>query len=405
MFQAASRRRPGIGRFHNVTFSKVLKRPAVVALGLAATVWSISVVFVAAQAPSSPADRGMLAGEAFKNVQAMKDVPVDDFLTSMGLMCAALGNDCADCHQDAGTQYVDWAADTPRKRTARRMVTMVNTINKDNFGGRVVVTCWTCHRNRDRPETTPTMDVMYGEPLVGHDDVITQRAGAPTAASILDKYVEAIGGTERLSRLTSYVATATSTGFGGFGGGGKVQIYAQAPDKRTTIIQFPEAVDRGDSTRSYNGTEGWIRTPLSVLGEYKLKGTELDGARFDALMGFPQQIKQVLTNTRVSSAPSIDGKAVQLVQGEGPNGLLVSLYFDTQSGLLTRMIRYGRTPIGRIPTQVDFAEYHDVGGVKMPFRWTFSWLDGREQFQITDVKTNVTIDRNRFEKPSRAIQP
>jgi hypothetical protein len=69
------------------------------------------------------------------------------------------------------------------------------------------------------------------------------------------------------------------------------------------------------------------------------------------------------------------------------------------------MIRYGRTPIGRIPTQVDFAEYHDVSGIKMPFRWTFSWLDGREQFQITDVKTNVPIDRNRFERPSTAIQP
>src|SRR5262245_40155510 len=187
----------------------VLSRPATVAIGLAAALWSVSVVYITAQ---SPADRGMLAGEAFKNVQAMKDVPVDDFLTSMGLMCAALGNDCADCHDKAGTQYVDWAADTPRKRTARRMVLMVNAINKDNFGGRVVVTCWTCHRNRERPEATPTMDVMYGEPLIGHDDVITQRPGSPTAVSILDKYLEAIGGTERLSRITSYVATATSVG-------------------------------------------------------------------------------------------------------------------------------------------------------------------------------------------------
>lgn len=381
----------------------LLSRPAAVAIGIAAAAWSVSVVYIAAQA-QSPADRGMLAGEAFKNVQAMKDVPVDDFLTSMGLMCAALGNDCSDCHKDAGTQYVDWAADTPRKNAARRMVTMVNTINKDNFGGRVVVTCWTCHRNRDRPETTPTMDVMYGEPPVGHDDVVAQRQGAPTADSVLDKYLIAIGGTERLSQITSYVANATSTGFGGFGGGGKVQIYAQSPDKRTTIIQFPEAVDRGDSTRSYNGSEGWIRTPLSVLGEYKLRGTELDGARLDALLGFPQQIKRLLTNLRVSTA-TIDGKAVQLVQGEGPNGLLVSLYFDPQTALLTRMIRFGRTPIGRIPTQVDFAEYHDVNGVKMPFRWTFSWLDGREQFQISDVKTNVAIDKNRFERPSTAIKP
>ena len=362
----------------------------------------MAVAFVAAQ---SPADKGMLAGEAFKNVQAMKDVPVDDFMASMGLMCAALGNDCADCHVDAGTQYVDWAADTPRKRTARRMVTMVNTINKENFGGRVVVTCWTCHRNRDKPETTPTMAVMYGEPLVGHDDVVAQRPGMPTGASILDKYLQAIGGVERLSRLTSYVATGNSVGFGGFGGGAKVQIYAQAPDKRTTIILFPEAPDRGDSTRSYNGSEGWVRTPLSVLGEYKLLGTERDGARLDAMMAFPAQIKQILTNLRVASSDPIDGRPVQLVQGEGPNGLLVSLYFDTQTSLLTRLIRYGRTPIGRIPTQVDFSDYRDVNEIKMPFRWTFSWLDGRDSFEVTEIKPNVPIDRARFEKPSTAIKP
>src|SRR4029450_7470258 len=164
-------------------------------------------------------------------------------------------------------------------------------------------------------------------PLIGHDDVIAQRPGAPTAASILDKYLEAIGGTNRLSQITSYVATATSVGFGNFGGGGKVQIYAQSPDKRTTIIQFPEAVGRGDSRRSYNGSEGWIRTPLSVLGEYKLRGTELDGARLDALMGFPQQVKTLLTTLRPGPAEPIDGKAVTHVQGEGPNNLLVSMYF------------------------------------------------------------------------------
>jgi hypothetical protein len=335
----------------------------------------------------------------------MKDVPVDDFMSSMGLMCAALGNDCADCHENAGTQYVDWAADTPRKRTARRMVTMVNTINKDNFGGRVMVTCWTCHRNRERPETTPTMEIMYGEPLVGHDDVIAQRPGMPTAESIFDKYLQVIGGTDRLSRLTSYVATANSVGFGGFGGGGKVQIYAQAPDKRTTIIQFPDAKGRGDSTRSYNGSDGWVRTPLSVLGEYKLLGTELDGARVDAMMAFPAQIKQIFTNLRVTGSDPIDGRAVQLVQGEGPKGLLVSMYFETQTGLLTRVIRYGRTPIGRLPTQVDFSDYRNVGDIKMPFHWTFSWLDGRDSFEITDIKPNVAIDGARFQKPSVALKP
>lgn len=375
--------------------------PANVAVYIAAIVWCVAVSFVAAQ---GPADKGMLAGEVFKNVQVMKDVPVDDFMASMGLMCAALGNDCADCHDKAGTQFVDWAADTPRKRAARRMVSMVNTINRDNFGGRVVVTCWTCHRNRDRPETTPSMEVMSGAPIIGHDDVIAAEQGVPSATVILDKYIEALGGATRLSRVTSYVASAKSVGFGGFGGRGHVQIYAQAPDKRTTIIQFPDAPGRDDSTRSYNGSDGWVKTPLSVLGEYKLRGTELDGARVDAMMAFPAQTRQIFTNLRVASADPIDERDVQVIQGEGPNGLLVSMYFDTKTNLLVRMIRYGRTPIGPIPTQVDFADYRDVNGLKMPFRWTFSWLDGRDSFELTEVKLNPGENVRRRWRGWRAYQ-
>jgi photosynthetic reaction center cytochrome c subunit len=363
-------------------------------------VWLVGITLAAGG--QSAADQPMLAKDVFKNVQVMGDMPVADFMTSMGFMCASLAFDCADCHNAAGTQYVDWAADTPRKRTARRMVTMVENINRENFGGRVMVTCWTCHRNRDRPTTSPTMDIMYGEPTLQPDEIITQRPGMPQAATILDKYIAAAGGADRLAQLRSYVASATSLGFGGFGGGGVVEISAQAPDKRSTIIRFPEAPDRGESTRTYNGSQGWIRTPLSVLGEYQLSGAELDGARVDALLGFPGQIKTALTNFRVGFPEDVNGRTNQVVQGDGPNTMPVTLYFDNDTGLLTRVIRYSRSPIGRMPTQVDYSDYRDVDGVKMPFKWTFSWLDGRDTFTLTNIRLNVPVDAGRFEKPSTA---
>src|SRR6478672_9831166 len=75
-------------------------------------------------------DRPLMAEQVFKNVQALKGIPVDDFLQTMGLMAAALQFDCSDCHVGAGTDKVDWAADTPRKRRARTMVTMVANINR-----------------------------------------------------------------------------------------------------------------------------------------------------------------------------------------------------------------------------------------------------------------------------------
>ena len=368
--------------------------------------------------PASP-DKPLLAEQVFKNIQVLEGISVDDFLQTMGLMTAALEFDCADCHNNAGTNAVDWAADTPRKVMARRMVNMVATINKTNFGGRQVVTCWTCHRNRDKPRTTPTMDVIYGMPDLLSDDVIQQVQGLPFADAILNKYVQASGGAQRLADLTSFDAKGTSVGFGGFGGGGDVEIVAKFPDKRATIILFKEATGRGDQIRAYDGSTGWVRTPLNVVGEFQLGGGDLDGARFDAQLSFPGQIKQILTNlksgppTSITDLPapasqssleqngaSTQEHSVDVVQGTGPRGLLVTLYFDKQTGLLLRELRYGASPIGRVPTQIDYADYRDVNGLKLPFRITYAWLDGRDSITLNDIKINVPVDEGKFGKPA-----
>src|SRR5580700_11675581 len=127
-------------------------------------------------APQKP----LMSDQVFKNVRALKGIPVDDFMETMGLISAALSFDCSDCHTNAGTDKVDWAADTPRKVIARTMVNMVSTINKNNFGGRQAVTCWTCHRNRDKPLVTPTMETIYSMPNLEPDDVIVPTPGLPS---------------------------------------------------------------------------------------------------------------------------------------------------------------------------------------------------------------------------------
>src|SRR5579863_10286131 len=139
-----------------------------VAVTAAAAMWLAGNSLPAQQvAPSGPT-----SDKVFKNVQVLKGIPVDDFMGTMGIMCAALGFDCSDCHTNAGTEKVDWAADTPKKMMARRMVTMMTAINRDQFGGRQMVTCWSCHHGRDRPATTPTLEFMYGPATQEMDDVL-----------------------------------------------------------------------------------------------------------------------------------------------------------------------------------------------------------------------------------------
>ncbi len=119
------------------------------------------------------------------------------------------------------------------------------------------------------------------------------------------------------------------------------------------IVLFKEETGRGDQIRTYDGTTGWVRTPLNVLGEFQLVGGDLDGARFDAQLSFPGQIKQILTNLRTGEPTAItdipmshsqaavqaairkDGTAgksvnVDVVQGNGPRGLLMARWTSTR---------------------------------------------------------------------------
>src|SRR5215510_6999513 len=170
----------------------------------------------AAQGPASAS--GKTAGQYFKNVttNTLKELSVDDLLASMGVISAALGFDCADCHPNAGTDQADFAIDTtPAKRTARRMIEMVATINRTNFAGVQRVTCWTCHHGHEIPTTTIGLDNLYASPPREDEDIVPPGVGQPPVDEILDKYLAAIGGAQRLASLTSFIATGSSLGYGG----------------------------------------------------------------------------------------------------------------------------------------------------------------------------------------------
>jgi photosynthetic reaction center cytochrome c subunit len=381
---------------------KLWSKGLVVASAGVAIAWLMGVGLADKVKAQNPAPaKGQSAGEFFKNVNTstLKGLTVDDFLGAMGVMAAALGYDCADCHPSAGSDKVDWVFDTPKKKTARKMVEMVDTINKTNFAGVRSVTCFTCHHGRDQPTTTIALDTLYGPPSDEHPDLVNPGQGVPTATQVLDKYIQAVGGAQRLAGLTSIVATGTSLGYEGLGGGGAFQIFSKAPDQRATYIVFKDHPERGDSTRVYNGRNAWIKQPRGLLGEWELTGSELDGVRLDAMMAFPGQIKTALNNWRAGSPATIGANDAYVIQGSGPRGFLATLYFDQKSGLLVRTVRYSVSPIGRVPTQMDYADYRDVGGIKLPYKYTFSWLDGKDTFQMTDVKTNVAIDPKKFAKP------
>jgi len=343
------------------------------------------------------AQRPPVAEDVFKNVQVLKGIPVDEFMNTMGVFSAALGMSCEDCHASNDANWANYALDTsPRKRVARRMAQMVATINKDNFNGRQMVTCWTCHRGSNSPKITPNLDTLYTM-MADPDDLVTQGKNVPSADEIFDRYIQAIGGAERVGRLTSFVEKGTSVGYGPEGTPRSVEIYAKAPGQRTTIIH----TSNGDNITAFDGRTGWMAVPLKPVPVMQLSGTILEGVKLDAELSFPARIKQLLTKWRVGFSTTINDRDVQVVQGTGAGGALATLYFDSETGLLVRFLRYSESVVGRTPTQIDYSDYRDVGGIKMPFKWTVGWLDGKENFEVTDIQTNIAIDSAKFEKPNQ----
>ena len=346
--------------------------------------------------------KGQTAGQYFKNVTtaALKDLTVSDFLGAMGVMTAAVGYDCSNCHPGAGTDNMDWVTDrVPQKVTARKMVDMVATINKQNFAGTQQVTCWTCHHGLDLPTTSIAMDKLYGAPNDEKRDMLPADSSEPAPAEILNQFVEAVGGAKKLAALKSYVATGESIGFSGLGGTAAFKIYAEAPNKRGMWIDYPEHPDRGISAWTYDGKTGWIGAPRGFLGTYELTGNDLAGARLDGIVSFPDQIKNAFPAWRSVAEDEIGDREVYVIQGSDKTGMVGTFYFDKKTHLLVRYVRRTPSPVGRITIQQDYDDYRDVDGIKFPFKYSFLWLDGRFTANIKSMKVNVPVEVARLGKP------
>jgi len=385
---------------------KLGSRTPVLGAMVTIAVWLLNIASAAGQA--APA-RQLMSEQAFKNVTVLKGIPVDEFMDTMGFISASTNYNCLDCHVEPKVEG-DWsvfAEETPRKAIARRMILMVQAINKTNFGGARVVTCYTCHRNvQGAPKITPSLADQYGEPPTpdpNEVEIRRQAPGAPSADQIFDKYLQAVGGTQKAAAITSIVFKGTYQGYAE--PKAPVDVYVKAPNQRTMIVH----TDGGDRTTTCDGSNGWMAAPAADKPFPVIRYTngDLDAVRLDAVLSFPAGIKQAITKPLVGLS-SIDDKDVVVVQGTANGGRSsIKLYFDKQSGLLVRQVRYADTIIGRVPIQVDYSDYRDVAraGVKLPFHIITTWTDGRSDILLTSAETNVAIDAAKFNQPPPSVPP
>ena len=328
------------------------------------------------------------AEDVYKNIVQLKGTPADELMPAMQFISSSLGVDCNFCHVPGKFEADDKGA----KKTAREMMAMTANINKEAFHGRQQVTCYSCHHGVGHPVAMPP--VMETDMAPRPATPATPAAGAPqvTADQILEKYVAALGGADALKKIDTRVMKGVTIVNGNES---PIELFTKAPNKRLSI-------SNGSSYTVFDGTAGWMGSTGRPARE--LSASESDGGSIDAEFSLALRMKEIFPQLRRGRPETIDGVECEVLTGNRPGKTPVRMYFDKNTGLLVRLVRYAETPMGRMPTQIDYSDYHEMDGVKSPWRWTLSRPNGRFTIQVKEAKNNVPVDDAKFVRPSGPIQ-
>lgn len=382
--------------------------------------------------PPPPPRPGETAGEYYKNIKVLKDIPATDLPPTMQFIAASLGVQCSFCHVTGPQGGFDKDEKKP-KETARTMMQMVMDINTRQFEGRQRVGCATCHHGHNRPERTPPLAVeMTPAEAARAAEMRAARAGGPggpagatgrgdasqrmsargrgtaqgrgeaqpaeppkpseTIDQVIDKYVQALGGRAALEAAKTRVMVGTAT----------TRDRQTAPLKvqETSTGEFRMDLESRPApiVRATDGKTIWVQMGQNVRD---VEGLQAQQATRLADFTVPLNMKKHYENLTPSRYDNVDETETILVTGRVSPDVNEQLQFDRQSGLLLRRTILTRTAFGNLLEQVDYSDYRDAGGVKVPFQVRYTTWNEVLTEKFDDVKLNAPVDDAQFARPAR----
>ena len=324
------------------------------------------------------------AGQKFKNIKILNDMPADQMGKVMNMMAASLGVNCAFCHgsNDGGFEKEGFE----HKDIARQMLKMTFEMNKNYFEGRPGVGCNTCHQGRAHP---PSNIVL--KPVAVEERLI-QPEKKPSVEEILAKYETALGGKNNLAKIKSR----------------QIKSRRIEPDEQTfeeeEILQkdskmLVETIYPSKEYGDYASVEIYDGSKVFKLGngeKVKLKTDEAEQIKREAQLFANPHIQEIYAKTDFGFVEKIAGRKVYFISATTMENQRERLYFDAATGLLVRRIASTPTILGNFQYQVDYADYKDFGGVKLPTTTRFAVPNISWTRKILEVKINAAIDDAKF---------
>lgn len=218
-------------------------------------------------------------------------------------------------------------------------------------------------------------------------------AAIPSADQILTRYVQGIGGPVAWRKLTSRLSIGTIE-VPAMNLSGMVEMHEKAPNKMLATITVAGATYR----QGFDGTVGWSDDPRDGLRQQS--GIELEETKRDSDFYHPLDLHQLYSKFTVTGTEKIGDRTAYVVEATPPQGEADKLYFDSESGLVIRIISRHHMPEGVVVFQEDISNYREIDGIKLPFTVRQSSAESEFTIQFTDVRHNVDFDDAQFAKPA-----
>jgi hypothetical protein len=223
-----------------------------------------------------------------------------------------------------------------------------------------------------------------------------QGASAPSVDQILDHYVQAVGGKDALEKVTSRAMKGTLENSDD-GTTSPAEVFTKAPDKYLAVVNLG---DGGQMLEAWNGAAGWGKDPDSGL--HDTGKAEQAAAKRDYDFYREVRLKELFPKMALSGKTKVDDRDAYLIDATSPDGATEKLYFDVESGLLVRR-DFERVNIddGIVLYEVDYDDYKDVEGLKLPATVRRKTPDYTLTYRFTEIKQNVPVEDARFNKPEK----
>lgn len=361
---------------------------------------------------TQPAPQEKTVEQVQKNIKVLTGMPESQLIPVMNYISASLGVRCNFCHVNRSGQWDFPSDEKPEKATARTMMQMVLDVNKNTFKGEPEVGCNTCHRGRRTPQGFPSLPLPTPAPrpaAAAAQGAPTGPATPPAQASptpagpsvddVLNKYIAAIGGQAAVDKMKTLSMVGAYAGASGETI--PYEVHMAAPDKFLIRATTPQGIIE----RGFDGKVGWEK---GARGVSELPAATLNDLKSIFLFYRNLKLKEQFAQLRVGGRDKIGDREVIVLNGRTADNRRERLFFDAETGLLLRRIRYMPTVLGVIPHQTDFGDYRDVEGVKLPFSATVAAVEIGNPIatrKYTEIKLNAAVDDSKFNMPPKPTTP